>query len=119
MQFLWTTITVRNMEESLSFYQKALNLEVTEKMQTPGADIAFLGEGETKIELIQHKGETPSPVGDSISIGFSVADLEETMASLKKQGIVISEGPFSPNPSVKFCFVRDPNGVRVQFVERQ
>lgn len=118
MQFLWTTITVGNMEESLEFYQDILSLPISSRMQTPAAEIVFLGDGETKIELIHHPGEESSPVGKNISIGLSVKNLDDHMAMLKEKGIPISEGPFSPKPSVRFCFVHDPNGVRVQFVER-
>ncbi|WP_319758484.1 VOC family protein [uncultured Sphaerochaeta sp.] len=118
MQFLWTTITVRNMEESLEFYQNVLSLPISSRMQTPAAEIVFLGDGETKIELIHHPGEDVSPVGKNISIGLSVENLDDYMTMLKEKGIPISEGPFSPNPSIRFCFVHDPNGVRVQFVER-
>ncbi|MDC7229300.1 MAG: VOC family protein [Sphaerochaetaceae bacterium] len=118
MQFLWTTITVGNMEESLEFYQDILSLPVSSRMQTPAAEIVFLGDGETKIELIHHPEEKVSPVGKNISIGLSVENLDDYMAMLKEKGIPIAEGPFSPNPSIRFCFVHDPNGVRVQFVER-
>nr|WP_319472318.1 VOC family protein [uncultured Sphaerochaeta sp.] len=118
MQFLWTTITVGNMKESLEFYQDILSLPVSSRMQTPTAEIVFLGEGETKIELIHHPGEESSPIGKNISIGLSVENLDDHMAILQEKGISISEGPFSPNPSIRFCFVQDPNGVRVQFVER-
>lgn len=118
MQYLWTTITVGNMEESLAFYQNVLSLPVSSRMKTPAAEIVFLGDGETKIELIYHEGNTPSPIGKDISIGLSVENLDAFMEMLKQKGIPIVEGPFSPNPSIRFCFVHDPNGVRVQLVER-
>jgi lactoylglutathione lyase len=117
MQYLWTTITVGDMEESLAFYQNVLSLPVSSRMKTP-AEIVFLGDGETKIELIYHEGNTPSPIGKDISIGLSVENLDAFMEMLKQKGIPIVEGPFSPNPSIRFCFVHDPNGVRVQLVER-
>ncbi len=41
MQFLWTTITVGDMEESLDFYQNVLSLPVSSRMQTPAAEIVF------------------------------------------------------------------------------
>jgi lactoylglutathione lyase len=54
-----------------------------------------------------------------ISLGFEVASVEEKMASLKAQGIPIHSGPFSPDAHVKFFYVLDPNGLRIQFVEHR
>jgi lactoylglutathione lyase len=53
MKFLWTTILVNNMDESLKFYEEIVGLKLTERFQAgPGMEISFLGEGETKVELI-------------------------------------------------------------------
>lgn len=37
--------------------------------------------------------------------------------SLKEKGIDIESGPFQPNPNVKYFYIVDPNGLRIQFVE--
>ena len=53
MKFLWTTILVNDMDESLKFYEEIAGLKPVDRFQAgPGMEIAFLGEGETKIELI-------------------------------------------------------------------
>ncbi|HCX61202.1 MAG TPA: glyoxalase, partial [Clostridiales bacterium] len=53
MKFLWTTIHVKNMEESLAFYQDVVGLKLMNRFNAgPGMEISFLGEGETKLELI-------------------------------------------------------------------
>ncbi|NLK05931.1 MAG: VOC family protein, partial [Spirochaetales bacterium] len=31
----------------------------------------------------------------------------------------IYAGPFSPNPYVRFFYILDPNGVKIQFVEQK
>jgi lactoylglutathione lyase len=51
MKFCWTTITVNNLEESLKFYQEIAGLSLERRFGAgPGSEIAFLGNGETKIE---------------------------------------------------------------------
>ena len=44
--------------------------------------------------------------------------MPEVIEEMKAKGVTIHSGPFQPNPQVKFFYVLDPNGLRVQFVER-
>ena len=119
MKFLWTTIEVLDVDESVRFYQEIVGLSVEHRIAGEATDIAFMGDGETKIELISHKGVVPQAVGALISIGFEVDDLDAKIAFLQERGIPITAGPFSPNPRIRFCYVEDPNGVRLQFVEQR
>ncbi len=118
MTFLWTTITVKNMEESLKFYQDIVGLPLNARFEAgPGVEISFLGEGDTKIELICiEKMEKPN-LGSDISIGFDVKSLDEKIAFLEGKGISLHSGPFAPNPHTKYFFILDPNGLKIQFVE--
>jgi lactoylglutathione lyase len=44
MTFLWTTISVRKMEESLKFYQEVVGLPLNRRFEAgPGMEISFLG----------------------------------------------------------------------------
>ncbi len=119
MKFLWTTIEVVNVDESVRFYQEIVGLSVEHRIAGEETNIAFMGDGETKIELISHKGVVPQAVGALISIGFEVDDLDAKIAFLQERGIPITAGPLSPNPRIRFCYVEDPNGVRIQFVEQR
>ncbi|MGI6490047.1 MAG: VOC family protein [Sphaerochaeta sp.] len=119
MKFLWTTIEVLDVDESVRFYQEIVGLSVEHRIAGEETNIAFMGDGETKIELISHKGVVPQAVGALISIGFEVDDLDAKIAFLQERGIPITAGPFSPNPRIRFCYVEDPNGVRIQFVEQR
>ncbi len=119
MKFLWTTIEVLDVDESVRFYQEIVGHSVEHRIAGEETNIAFMGDGETKIELISHKGVVPQAVGALISIGFEVDDLDAKIAFLQERGIPITAGPFSPNPRIRFCYVEDPNGVRLQFVEQR
>ncbi|MDY0303280.1 MAG: VOC family protein [Sphaerochaeta sp.] len=119
MKFLWTTIEVADLEESVRFYEQIVGLHVAWRVEGTPTSIAFMGDGETKVELICHEGATPQSVGEGISIGFGVDDLDKKMADLEAMGIAIHSGPFKPNPTIRFCYVLDPNGVRIQFAEQR
>lgn len=118
MKFCWCTITVSNMEESLRFYKEVVGLSVNRRFAAgPGVEISFLGDEETKIELIY---DTTHKLGNNvqgISLGFEVESVDEMIKLIKEKGLEVDDGPFQPNPHMKFFFVKDPNGVSIQFVE--
>ena len=118
MKFCWSTIKVKNLEESLKFYQDIVGLNISKRYNAgPGKEIAFLGEGETKIELICSEGLDEVSYGEHIALGFEVDSLDEMISFVKEKGIDIHSGPFQPNPHVRFFYVLDPNGLKIQFVE--
>lgn len=118
MKFCWTTIHVRDMEASLGFYRDIVGLKLDRRHTGgTGSDIVFLGEGETKVELIYNAKHKDVVIGQDISLGFEVPSLEEKMDFLKDKGIPIHSGPFQPAPYIRFFYVLDPNGVKIQFLQ--
>lgn len=118
MRFCWSTLRVNNMEESLKFYEEIVGLKLDTRFKAgPDMEIAFLGDGETKIELICNENRKEVKIGEDISWGFEINSVDKMIEKLKEQGIAISEGPIQPNPHVKFFYVFDPNGLKIQFVE--
>lgn len=118
MKFCWSTLIVKNLEESLKFYTEVVGLKVDRRFNAgPGTEIVFLGNGETKIELISNGSGKPTSVGPDISWGFEVASIDDMMKLVEGKGIAIHSGPFSPNPHTRFFYVLDPNGMKIQFVE--
>jgi len=118
MKFCWSTINVKDLEESLTFYEDIVGLKLENRFPAgPGMEIAFLGDGETKIELIYTKNRENINIGKDISWGFQVESLDEILKILSENEISIYEGPFQPNPHTKFVYVLDPNELKIQFVE--
>ena len=107
------------MEESLKFYQEIVGLNLVRRFNAgPNTEIAFLGDGETKVELMCHKeNKNKVNMGQDISLGFEVKTVDEKMAFVRDKGVAIHGGPFQPNPNIRFFYVMDPNGLRIQFVE--
>lgn len=119
MKFLWTTILVNNMDESLKFYEGILGLKLADRFQAgPGMEISFLGEGETKIELICNVNLKKLDAGNRVTLGFNVESLDEMVQFVKDKGINIITGPVQPNPRIKYFIIQDPNGVKIQFAEQ-
>ncbi|MCI1946261.1 VOC family protein [Clostridium luticellarii] len=121
MNLCWITLNVKNMQESLKFYNELLGIKIFRKFSPrPGVDIAMLGEeGNPKIELICSRNNNSEIQSRGISIGFEVKSLDESMEYMKSKGIVIKRGPISPSPKVKFFFIDDPDGIEIQIVENR
>jgi lactoylglutathione lyase len=120
MRFCWSTLKVKNMEESLKFYEEIVGLSITRRFKTgQSMEIVFLGDGPTKVELIYDPNHRDINVGTDISWGFEVDCVENMMEFVKQRGIEIESGPFEPNPNTRFFYVLDPNGLKIQFVEHK
>ena len=112
------TINSSRMNESIRFYSETAGLSIQRDMRGKGpTNIVFMGneEGETCIEIIDNPDEPYS--GEGISIGFRVDDAEAYHEELWKKGMEATPvvRPVEGG-NVAFFFVKDPNGVTVQFI---
>lgn len=120
MGFCWTTLTIGNMDRSIEFYRDTVGLELQRRyFPVPAVEVAFLGTKDTPtlVELISFESEPEPKHSSSVSLGFSVESLEDTIAHLKHRGITDFDGPVEPAPGIRFIHITDPDGVRVQFVQ--
>jgi len=120
MEYCWCTIDVADPEESVKFYSGFLGLRQKSRFSPrPGMEIIFLTDGKgSEIELIKPLGnESAGSHRKGISIGFEVPSLDEAVEKAGKLGIPVLEGPFV-TPKVKFFFTADPDGTRIQIVEK-
>ncbi|NLL56787.1 MAG: VOC family protein [Clostridiales bacterium] len=116
MEFCWSTLRVKDMEQSLKFYQEIVGLNLVSKFNAEnGIEIAFLGKRRTKIELICN-GNSNINIGKDISWGFKTKSLQQKLDYVVSKGIT-ADGPYSPNANTSFFFITDPNGMKIQFVE--
>lgn len=122
MKFLWTTIYVKNLEESIAFYSDLLGLQVSKRFPAgPGVEIAFMGNGgndETLVELLADSKNSTVNFSEFISIGFAVDSADAMLETVKSKNIPVHNGPFE-TPSFKFFTIKDPNGLNVQLFQQK
>jgi lactoylglutathione lyase len=120
MKFLWVTINVKNMEESIAFYSDLLGLKMTKRFPAgPGVEIAFMGngaDGETLVELLADSSAANH--GESVAIGFAVNSVAEMLDKIKSKSIPVHSGPIETPGSIFFT-VKDPNGLNVQLFQQK
>lgn len=51
-------------------------------------------------------------------IGLFVTDLDDYVAEIKAKGVEFSKEPHSPRPGIRICFLRGPEGIGVELLER-
>jgi lactoylglutathione lyase len=124
-EFIHTCYRITDPERSIAFY-KALGFEKLREF--PIRDEAvnyFLGvPGKDGPELeLTYNFETPDggyEVGTGYGhIALTVENLDATLARLKEKEIEPERPPYSVREGgSRLCFVRDPDGYRVELIER-
>jgi methylmalonyl-CoA/ethylmalonyl-CoA epimerase len=121
-------VVVSSIEDSLIFYRDVLGLALETVMDIPQdrVRIAFLGVGESKVELVQPTDDTTGVARFLASKGegfhhvcFEVDNLAETLLRLEIDGVELidtsprrgAEGP------VAFIHPRSGHGVLVELIE--
>jgi len=111
MKMLQVTLHTDNMEESVRFYSEVVGLKV---QKTIADQIVFMADSrdDTLIELIS--SDDVDYVNGDISVGFKCSDPVKIRAKLINNGYEPTD-IISPEESVEFFFLKDPNGLRIQF----
>ena len=115
MKMLHVTIQTKFFQEEMDFFLKHVGLKIDRDMRPFGRNMVFLnnGEGETCIEIIENNSDFAG--NENLSVGFLTEDLEKKREELIADGFEPTP-MISPAPNVKFFFVTDPAGVRIQFM---
>lgn len=115
MKMVHVTIHTCRFEEEVSFYQNIIGLSVARDMR-PVRNMVFLNDspGDTCIEIIEDNN-APDAGNANLSVGFHTNDIDAKYDELKKAGLAVSE-MITPDPHVKFFFVKDPAGMKVQLI---
>jgi catechol 2,3-dioxygenase-like lactoylglutathione lyase family enzyme len=59
-----------------------------------------------------------TPVQGLDHFGFFVKDLDTVVAGLKAKGVEFTMQPNNPRPGIRICFLRGPQGVSIELLER-
>jgi lactoylglutathione lyase len=125
-EYLHTMVRITDPEKSRAFYE-ALGFEFSRDMdivrngEVEATNYFFsIGDSENVLELtFNHDGRTYD-MGDAYGhIAIAADDLDESLSRLKEQGIEPEREPYRVREGgSRLCFVRDPDGYRIELIDR-
>ena len=126
-RYLHTMIRVNNLEESVNFYTKLLGMRELRRTDVPEGKytLVFVGYGDetsnTVLELTYNYGTDHYEQGTAFGhLALGVADINKTCNELRKAGarIVREPGPVKFGTTM-IAFIEDPNGYKIELIERK
>ena len=124
-------IAVKNLEESISFYENTLGLSCygIEEVKEQKVRTAFFMVGQTKIELLEST-DPEDPIGKFIEkkgegmhhIAFSTIDLEKNLETLFEKGVqLIDKTPKKGAEGLDIAFLhpKSTKGVLIELCENK
>jgi lactoylglutathione lyase len=120
-----TMIRVLELERSLRFYEQALDLHESHRLDFPDFALVYLrnAENDMEVELTLNKGRTEAYThGTGYGhIGVVIPDAAATHAALTARGIdcaPVKEFKRGDELLARFFFIQDPDGYKIEMLER-
>ncbi|MDX9945449.1 MAG: lactoylglutathione lyase [Azonexus sp.] len=126
MRILHTMLRVGNLDQSIAFYTEILGMQLLRRQDYPEGrfTLAFVGYGSEDQEAVlelTHNWDTESyDLGNAYGhIALAVPDAAAACAAIKARGgkVVREAGPMKHGKTV-IAFVEDPDGYKVELIER-
>jgi lactoylglutathione lyase len=122
-RYLHTCYRIGDIDRSVDFYEKLGFQEVARMPIRDEAINVFMnlpGDGDVpRLELTYNHGVDGYELGTGYNhIAVAVDDLDSTLGGLAEKGIEPERPPYQVSEGgVRICFVRDPDGYRVELIE--
>jgi lactoylglutathione lyase len=123
MALIHTCYRIGDIDRSIAFYEALGFKEVGRIPIGEEAINVFMnqpGDGDMpRLELTHNFGVNSYEVGSGYGhIAITAADLDDTLARLAEQGIQPEKPPYSVREGgSRLCFVKDPDGYRIEILE--
>ena len=124
-KYTWDHIHLRspNPESTAQWFEKMLGAEVIRTMQQgqPRIDLKLGGTNIFIAPVTAGDGVNPPPSTPYQGLdhfGLTVNGIDAIAAELKAKGVKFSKEPTTVRPGVRICFLRGPEGISIELLER-
>ena len=127
MRLLHTMLRVGNLERSLAFYQDVLDMQLLRQQDYPEGrfTLAFIGYGDeanhTVVELTHNWDTEQYELGNAYGhIAIEVDNAAAACDAVRARGgkVTREAGPMKHGTTV-IAFVEDPDGYKIEFIEKK
>jgi lactoylglutathione lyase len=127
MRMLHTMLRVGDLEQSLRFYTEVLGMRQLRRKDYPDGKftLAFVGYGEESetavLELTYNWGVNKYEIGNGYGhVAIAVDDAYKACEEVKRRGgkVTREAGPMKHGTTV-IAFVEDPDGYKIELIERK
>jgi lactoylglutathione lyase len=126
MRMLHTMLRVGDLDASIAFYTEVLEMQLLRRQDYPDGrfTLAFVGYGaesdHTVLELTHNWDTTRYTLGDGYGhIALAVPDAAAACADIRARGgRVVREAGAMKHGSTVIAFVEDPDGYKIELIER-
>ena len=122
--------TVKNIEESVQWYQDKLGFEVVHQYNKHGMEITHLKLGDVRLELFSY-GESTKPLPDyrkdlmsdlhvigTKHLCIEVDDLDKTINELKAKRVEFTRDIDTAGFGGRYIFFKDCNGILIELYQK-
>jgi len=124
-KYTWDHIHLRtaNPEATAQWYERMLGAEVIRTMQQgkPRIDLKLGGANIFIAPVAAGDGVNAAPTTPYQGLdhfGLTVSGIDAIAAELKGQGVEFTTEPTTVRPGVRICFIRGPQGISIELLER-
>ena len=121
----WDHIHIRSTdpEKTAAYYERMFEAEIIRTMQDGAQriDMKIGGANVFIAPVAAGSGVNPPPVTPYQGLdhfGLTVKDIDAAAAELKAKGVTFTTDPTTIRPGVRICFIRGPQGISVELLER-
>jgi lactoylglutathione lyase len=127
MRMLHTMLRVGDLDRSIAFYTEVLGMQLLRKSDNPGGKytLAFVGYGSedsnTVLELTYNYGVEKYDLGSAYGhVALAVDNAAQACEGIRRRGgkVVREAGPVKHGTTI-IAFVEDPDGYRIELIERK
>lgn len=116
-------IRSRDPEKTAAYYERMFDAQIIRSVQEgqPRIDMKIGGQDVFIAPVPEKSNVNPPPVTPYQGLdhfGLTVTGIDEVAAELKAKGVEFSKPPHVPRPGIKICFLRGPQGVSIELLDR-